>query len=116
MSAPMTPGQEPAESEFSHGPGMVPNKARSVAGRIPGPEAPGRREMVQQLWAERRTDSTDSGSTADYGVLGNPDHFGAQPMLTKESEVLPATPYRVDPLAPGGVPGTLPKTGVERQP
>lgn len=120
-----TPGGTPGESEFSWGPGMVPNQARSVRGKIVGPEEPGIQDMVNRVWAERRTDSTDAASTAEHMLigglndgsdLGNPDRFGAQPALVQEGPVLPLTPYVIDPRARGGIVGNLPRTGVNREP
>lgn len=65
-------GVEPGESEFSHAGGMMPNVQH---GYVP--------EQIDQMRAERRTDTTDAGSVASYDDLGNPDRFGAQPALQR---------------------------------
>ena len=113
-----TPGSEPAESEFSFGPGMVPHPDRSVRRDdvpVPLPPTGGtRRDQLAQLWAERRTDSTNPNSSADLFVYGNPDRFGGQPPLVRESATLPQSTF--DPNAPGGVKGATYEGGVVREP
>lgn len=115
MSRPLTPGQEPKESEFSPGPGMVPHPNRNVGGLGGIPEVhPTRRDLTHQLWAERRTDSTDPTSNADFFVEGNPDRFGGQPALVRETFDLPVS--TIDVKSPGGIPGADWPTGVRRAP
>lgn len=83
---------EPGESEYSYGKGMV------------GPEERGYTPtQVDILRAEKRTDSTDPDSTANYTDLGNPDRYGGQPPLTREVGPSPASNF--DPLAPMGIKG-----------
>lgn len=116
MSTPMRPGGEPGESEFSFGPGMVPNQSRvaELEGANGIPTGRVGQDLVNEMWADHRTDTTDPTSVANYEDLGNPDRYGGQPPLVRESDTLPAP--NVDPFAPGGIPGAIPKTGVTRAP
>lgn len=114
MNQPMEPGQTPAESEFSFGPGMMPNPGRGLPSRTGAVNnTHTTRDMVNQLWMERRTDPTDATSVADYTVKGNPDRFGGQPALVQESDTLPAS--TIDVTAPGGIPGNTLAEGVTRE-
>ena len=112
-----TPGAESGESEFSLGPGMVAHPDRKVVRDdlpVPLPPTGGtRRDQLAQIWAERRTDTTNPNSSADLFVYGNPDRYGGQPPLVRESGVLP--PSNFDPLAPGGVKGAVHQDGVIRE-
>lgn len=69
--------------------------------------------QMRQLWAERRTDPTDVTSVADPYVAGNPDRFGPNPPLVRESKSV--APSDIDVTRPGGVKGAPFRTGVTRE-
>lgn len=97
-------GVEPGESEFSHGKGMM---------------APTELDYEPNLWdqlvAYRRMDSTDSTSTPDYRVSGNPDHFGAGlPQVREGKKHARANKRTVDVSRPGGILKAPFRTGVFR--
>ncbi len=109
---PKSPGQTPGSSEMSWGEGMFPDEAKNFAGIAPGTDVTDDYDQYRSAVAERRTDSTDPTSVASLADKGNPDRFGGQPALVRDTAPLPAS--KIDPLAPGGVRGRAPKTGVER--
>lgn len=95
--------QEPGESEFSWGRGLMPNVKH---GYVP--------EQHDQLRAERRTDTTDPTSVASYDDLGNPDRYGAQPAL--QGKYVKHAPSNFDPKNPLGVKGQPYVGKVRREP
>lgn len=95
--------QEPGESEFSSGRGLMPNVKH---GWVP--------EQVDVLRAERRTDTTDPASVASYDDLGNPDRFGPQPPL--QAPYKAHKPSNFDPKNPLGIKGVPYEPRVRRAP
>lgn len=98
MTRPMEPGGTPGASEYSWGAGLVnptietgqPNYGED----LPFPEAEDLRDNWSRAVADRRTDSTDADSNRDFSSLGNPDRYGGQPALVKETpRKQPATPW-----------------------
>ena len=109
MTRPMEPGGTPGPSEYSWGAGLV--NPSIVTGQpnygedLPFPEADDVHDNWAKAVADRRTDSTDVDSNRDFTTLGNPDRYGGQPALIKESpKKEPPTP--IPPV----------KTGVTRAP
>ena len=84
-------GVEPGESEYSWGRGTMPNVKYGYEPT-----------QIDQLRAERRTDTTDPASEANYDDLGNPDRFGPQPAL--QGKYVPHKPSEVNVKNPGGGP------------
>ena len=109
MTRPMEPGGTPGPSEYSWGAGLVNpsiiNGQPNYGEDLPFPEA----EDIHDNWAaavaDRRTDSTDPDSNRDFTTMGNPDRYGANPPLVKES------PKKQPPTASPTIP-----TGVTRKP
>lgn len=95
--------QEPGESEFSWGRGLMPHVKH---GYVP--------EQVDVLRAERRTDPTDPTSVASYDDMGNPDRFGPQPPL--QAKYVKHQESNFDPKMPGGVKGKAYEPKVKRAP
>ena len=114
MTRPMEPGAEPGDSEYSFA-GLVPHPDLDFQTGQPNmPKGQGTYDNWHQSLADKRTDTTDSGSTPDFFVLGNPDRFGPAPALVRESAN--KAPSGIDVTRPGGKPGAPFPTGVKREP
>lgn len=115
---PLKRGVEPGESEFSHGKGQI---APPMRGYVP--------TQYDLMLAERRTDTTDPGSAVDsisadpysakavggndmYHAAGNPDRYGPQKPLVRETKPSPRS--NIDVSRPMGVRGAKFRTGVIR--
>ena len=98
MTAPRDPTVESdGGSEYDYGKGIVnpshlgqPDYGSRGNGH---PLLPSEEENFNNAVADRRTDSTDPGSTRDFATAGNPDRYGPNPALIKEKpKMQPATP------------------------
>jgi hypothetical protein len=101
MTLPLDPNQKLGPSEFSHGDGMFPHPDNNFqSGKTPFPEEVPINDNYRQLVAGRRIDSMD-GSETERDMMfakGNPDRFGGQPPLVRETQIVYNKP--VDDVTP----------------
>lgn len=98
MTLPQDMSKELGESEMSWGPGMFPHPDSNFqSGRLPFPEEEPIDQGYRDAVAERRSDSTVGDETTRDLMFakGNPDRFGAQPALVRESAKLPPKTFPV---------------------
>lgn len=69
MTSPLVRGQEPGESEFSHGKGMVPPQNRGYI--------PTNRVLLNAAY---QTDSANSGATVEGTLVANPSQSHPDPV------------------------------------
>jgi hypothetical protein len=100
MTQPMDPNDENLSDESEYGwglgifpPGVANNDAQRREqgdfGANYGPQGLaanglGSDDIYAQAVADRRTDPCDPDSQRDFGALGNPDRYGANPPLVRE--------------------------------
>lgn len=98
MTLPRDLSVEAGESEMSWGPGMFPHPDSNFqAGRLPFPEDVPIDDNYRQAVAARRSDPTAGDETTRDLMFekGNPDRFGGQPALVRETVKLPPTSFPV---------------------
>lgn len=92
MTRPMVPGQEPGETEFSHGRGLRPSRNQR-AQRSPAldeaypkadPDGPWQADPYEAMKAVQRTDPADPGATAAYDAPADSIHNSTQTQWTRE--------------------------------
>lgn len=108
MTLPRDMSQELGESEMGWGPGMFPHPDSNFQrGRLPFPEEDDISDQYRDQVAIRRSDPTVGDETTRDLLFakGNPDRFGGQPPLVRESVKLP----------PASFPAPTPKERVERE-